>query len=316
VTRPGGGRTRTQGDANMRGNRDAIALACLAGLCLLLQPTPGTSAPPALTSLAPAGGQRGTTAGVTASGTFDAWPVKFWASDRAVSVTAGQEKGKLSVTVGKDAAPGVCWVRAFDATGASQLRPFVVGTLPEVAEVEPNDTPSKPQALGPSVVVNGKLAKAGDVDVFAVKLARGQTLVAAADANHALRSPMDAVLQVTSADGTVLEQNHDHRGVDPQVVYAAPKDGTYLVRLFAFPSQPDSSIRHFGSEACVYRLTLTTSGVIDFAAPLAVERGKEATLTLHGWNLPEPTWKLTAPEERFHPAWSATGGGVRREPSR
>jgi hypothetical protein len=272
-----------------------------------------SAAPPTLTSLFPAGGQRGTTVEVTATGTFDAWPVKPWASDTALSVTVGKEKGKLSVVVGKDAVPGVCWLRLFDDTGASQLRPFLVGTLPELAEVEPNDTPVKPQPIDQASVVNGKLAKTGDVDVFAVPLKKGQTLVAAVEANQTLRSPIDAVLQIASADGTVLEQNHDHRGLDPQLAYTATKDGTHLLRLFAFPSQPDSSIRHFGSDACVYRLTLTTGGVIDFAAPLAVERGKDAVLTLHGWNLAEPTWRWKAVEERFHPAWSATGAAVIRE---
>ena len=273
-----------------------------------------SSAPPTLTSLFPAGGQRGSTVDVTVNGSFDAWPVKAWASDTAVSVTAGKEKGKLGVVVGKDAIPGVCWVRLFDDTGASQLRPFIVGVLPEVPEAEPNDTPAKPQAVEPGVVVNGKLGKTGDVDCFAVKLKKGQTLVAAVEANHTLRAPIDAVLQVASADGNVIEQNHDHRGLDPQLAYTATRDGTCLVRLFAFPSQPDSSIRHFGSDGCIYRLTLTTGGVIDFATPLAVERGKDAALTLHGWNLSEPTWKLKATEGRFHPAWSATGGAVVREP--
>jgi hypothetical protein len=152
------------------------------------------------------------------------------------------------------------------------------------------------------------------VDVFAVALEKGQTLVATVEANHTLRAPIDAVLQVTSADGTVSDQNHDHRGLDPQLVHTAAKDGIHLVRLFAFPSQPDSSIRHFGSDASLYRLTLTTGGVIDFATPLAVERGKDASLTLHGWNLREASLRLSAAEGRIHPIWSATGGVVVREP--
>ena len=272
------------------------------------------AAPPTITGLFPAGGQRGTTVEVTATGTFDTWPTHVWASDKAVSVQAGKTKGAWAVTVGADAAPGTCWVRAYDDSGASQLRPFVIGTLPEVLEIEPNDTPANPQSVTLPAVVNGKLGKTGDVDCFAVTLKKGATLVASVEANHTLRSPMDGILQITSPDGTVLEQNHDHRGLDPQVVFTAPMGGSFLVRLFAFPSQPDSSIRHFGSEACVYRLMLTTGGVVDFVTPLAVERGREATLTYHGWNLREKQSSLPGSDVQVFPKWSATGGQVRREP--
>jgi hypothetical protein len=238
-----------------------------------------------MTSLFPAGGQVGTTVEVTAAGSFDKWPVTAWASDKAVTVAAGKDKGKLNVTIAAGATPGVVWLRMADESGASPLRPFVGGVLPEAMEKEPNDEAAKPQAVAGSCVVNGKLAKGGDVDVFAVTLAKGQTLVASLEANHRLRSPMDAVLQVASADGFVLDQDHDHHGLDPQVAFTAPKAGTFLVRIFAFPSQPDSSIRFFGSEACVYRLTLTTAGFADFPAVLAKKKGEKLKVETVGWNL-------------------------------
>jgi hypothetical protein len=97
---------------------------------------------------------------------------------------------------------------------------------------------------------------------------------------------MDAILQVLSADGFVLDQNNDFHGLDPQLAFAAPADGTYVARVFAFPSAPDSSIRFSGAETYVYRLTLTTGGFADHAEPLAV--GKDAkTVELRGWNIPD-----------------------------
>lgn len=242
------------------------------------------AATPSVTILTPAGGQRGTTVTVTAAGTLDAWPMKVWSSSPGVTATPDKEKGKFAVTIAADAPLGVAWLRFHDG-GASELRPFVVGDLPEQAEVEPNDDArTSPVVAGPKVV-NGVLAKSGDVDCFAVKLTIGQTIVASLDAHRTLRSPIDAVLQVTSADGTVLEQNHDARGLDPEVAFTAPAAGTFVVRVFAFPSAPDSSIRHFGSPACVYRLTLTTEEFVDFVSPLAVEQGKEAKIAIAGWNL-------------------------------
>jgi hypothetical protein len=284
----------------------------LCALCALCGES--SSAPPSLTSLDPPGAARGKTVGVTAAGTFDAWPVRVWCSDPAVTGTAGPAKGSLTLSVGPDATPGTCWLRLFDDAGASQLRPFVVGVLPDVAEAEPNDLPTKPQAVALPAVVNGKLAKNGDVDCFAVKLARGQTLVASVQAHEALRSPIDGVLQLLSPAGAVLDQNHDHRGLDPQIAYTAPDAGIYVVRLFAFPAQPDSSIRHYGSADAVYRLTLTTGGFVESFAPLAVERGRDAVLTLRGWNLADPTHRLPAGADRFVAAGAAKGGTVRREP--
>src|SRR5205807_332594 len=114
--------------------------------------------------------------------------------DLGIQAVAEKEKGKVRVAVGPAVVPGIYWLRFYDPTGASALRPFVVGTLPEVAEKEPNDSPTSAQPIKGHVVVNGKLEKVGDVDCYAVSLKKGQTLVAAVDAHHALRSPVDAVL--------------------------------------------------------------------------------------------------------------------------
>lgn len=258
----------------------------------LLLAAPLVAAPPAVTTLTPAGGQRGMTVNVSATGTFDQWPAKVWCDTPGVTVTAEKEKGKFAVNVAVDVPLGAVWLRFHDDSGASDLRPFIVGALPEQAEAEPNDDAKTAPAVTLPKVVNGVLAKSGDVDCFAVTLKKGQTLVASLEAHRTLRSPVDAVLQVTSADGTVIEQNHDARGLDPELAFTAPADGTYVVRVFGFPATPDSSIRHFGSPACVYRLTLTTDEFVDFVTPLAVERGKDATLALHGWNLSAKTAKL------------------------
>jgi hypothetical protein len=225
---------------------------------------------------------------VSATGTFEHWPVKVWAQGGGVDARSEKEKGKLSVTVAADAAPGLRWLRLYDEEGATALRPFVIGTLPEIVEVEPNDGPGSPHRLSAgSTTVNGRLSKAGDVDGFAVNLNRGQTLVASLDAARHLGSPMDAVLQVVSTDGFVLSQNDDDIGRDPRIVFEAPATGSYIVRLFAFPATPDSSIRFAGGSAYVYRLTLTTGGYLDYAFPLAIDRGGSQTVEAIGWNIPK-----------------------------
>lgn len=264
----------------------SLRLAPALGL-VLLTAVSAPAAPPTLTYLFPAGGQRGQTVAVTAGGSFERWPVQAWADHPGIQVTAAKAKGNLSVTVRPDVPPGTHWLRVHDGQGASVLRAFIVGDLPEVAEQEPNDDPRKPQKLSAAAtVVNGRLGRPGEVDCFAVSLRQGQTLVAAVEANRLLGSPMDAVLQVLSADGFVLDQNNDYCGLDPQIVFAVPKDGAYVIRVFAFPAVPDAAIRLAGGETFIYRLTVTTGGFVDHAVPLAVARSQPGMVELAGWNIP------------------------------
>jgi hypothetical protein len=277
--------------------------------------SPVFAAPPNPTYLYPAGAQRGSTVNVLVAGTFDRWPVRIWADASGIDAKALKDKGKLTVTVAANVVPGTHWLRFHDDEGASALRPFIVGTLPEVMEQEPNDDPKKPQVLASSLMtVNGRLEKPGDVDCFAVKLTKGQTLVASLLANRVLGSPMDGIMQVVSADGFVLAENNDYHDLDPQIVFTAPANGTYIVRLFAFPLVPDSSIRFAGAETFIYRLTLTTGPFAEHAFPLAVPRSSPGQVELIGWNLPDAARKVAVKGEIvFHPL-AALPVSIRLEP--
>jgi hypothetical protein len=260
----------------------------LSGLLLLCASFVHAAAP-TLTGLYPAGGQRGTTIEGFAIGTFDSWPVQFWTNSPLITVTPGKDKGKLSIKLSKELVPGTYWLRCYDAQGASGLRPFIVGTLPEAMEVEPNDTQAKSQVASLPVVINGKLNRNGDLDSYAVTLKKGDTLVASIESHHVLRSAADMVMQLTNANGTVLAQNHDYHGLDPQLHFTATEAGTYYVRLFAFPANPDSSIRYSGGELYFYRLTLTTGPFVDHALPLAISVKEPTIVRLLGWNLGSQT---------------------------
>ena len=235
----------------------------------------------------PLGVRRGDNVEVSVGGNFPKWPVSVWVDRPGVTAAAGEEKGKLSVTAAADATPGVYWMRLYDSDAAAAPRPFVVGTLEEALEKEPNNAPGEAQAVGSSIVVNGRLSPGGDVDVFGVQLAKDQTLVASLVAHETLGSPVDAVLQIVEPRGNVLAYNHDHGGLDPQIAFVAPADGPYLVRVFGFPSSPNSSIGFSGNDAYVYRLTLSVGGFVDYPWPLAVAGGAETSVELFGWNIPE-----------------------------
>jgi hypothetical protein len=123
---------------------------------------------------------------------------------------------------------------------------------------------------------------------------------------------MDAVLQICSRDGFVLVQNEDARGLDPLLVFDAPSDGTFIVRTFAFPSQPNSTIAFAGAENYVYRLTVTTGAVLDHTLPLSLRADEPTEVRLFGWNLADAAGQTIAPRAAgefaavFHPEAAGT----------
>lgn len=273
-----------------------IQYACISlRSCTLLLATVcvASAAPPEVSSLIPTGITRGQTAEIIAGGNLGGtWPLQAWTDSPGLTIECLADRGKLKVTAAADARLGLAWLRLISDEGASSPRPFFVGSLPEAAEVEPNNSFKERQQLSALAVVSGKLQKQNDVDVFSIPVQAGQTLVASLIGNEIIGSPMDAVLQICTESGTVLAQEHDSRGLDPQVAYAAPQSGNYLVRIFAFPSEPNSTIAFAGGDNYLYRLTITTGGFADHALPLAVERGKPAHLILQGWNLASPATPL------------------------
>src|SRR5690606_10233364 len=206
-----------------------------------------------------------------------------WSSLEGVTFEFPEKGETFKLVLPENAEPGLGWIRIFNAEGTSSLLPIQIGLLPEISETEPNNTVSD---AGPieslPVTVNGVLHRGGEVDTFSVSLKKDETLVASLAAHEVLGSPVDAVLQLLTSDGYVAEQNHDHHGEDPQIVFTAPADATYLVRVFAFPAEPDSSIAFFGGESSVYRLTLTTGGFISHVLPPHGDVKQPAAI---GWNL-------------------------------
>lgn len=250
------------------------------------------AAPPQLKHFFPAGAQVGKTVDIEAHGKFDSWPVQAWVDRPGLTLSPKETKGALAVTVAANATPGVYWLRLYGAEGTSSPAPLVVGSLPETNEQEPNDSPAKSQKLAsPNVIVNGRLQRQGDVDTFAVRVEKGQTLAAEIEAHRTLASPLDAVLEVVSPDGFVLAHNDDDQGMDPRIVFTVPANGIYLVRTFGFPATPNSTIALAGDDALVYRLTMTVDGFLDYSLPLAVT-AENQQVEAHGWNLPEETRRL------------------------
>jgi len=255
--------------------------------CLAVCSSARAGESPAIDRLTPPGGQRGTSFEVKLAGKAGDGDLKVISEADSVALVLGEKRDTATITIAPTARPGIHWIRFANPSGSTELKPFLVGLIPEAAEVEPNDkiANAQPAAL-PSVTINGVLEKSRDVDTYAVQLTKGQTLVATMLANEILASPMDAVLQVSNARGTVVAQNNDDTDLDPGLAFTAPSDGTWFVRAFAFSSAPNSTIQFAGAADYVYRLTLSTGPVVEHTSPVVkFAEDAETSFSLHGWNL-------------------------------
>lgn len=291
----------------------------MAGLLFLGFTLPAQAQAPEVSFFTPSGVQRGTkttlkwigSAGKDACSAVTAWP--------GLALEPGAKPDELVVTVSADAPPGVAEVWVKNSDGVAPPRALFVTDTPEVAEVEPNEHWRKaqklvggegqPASLDSGVAITGVFGKSGDVDVFAVPLEAGRTLVATVESRR-LDAPTDPVIQIVSPTGFVLEQNDDDHGFDPLLAFTATETGTYFVRMFAFPATPDTAIRFSGGATWGYRLTLSTGPVGSHVLPLGRpgpanvgEAVPDAAFDVGivGWNLPGGVTRLPFGVAPFKP---------------
>ena len=174
---------------------------------------------PRLTSIFPLGGQAGKLPKLKMDG---------WNLDSA-KLTAPRE----------DAKPGIHWVTAKVGNKVSNRVPFLIDTLPECFDAEPNNYLTKAQKVTLPTIVNGRIDRSDDWDVFEVDGKAGETIVAEVHARR-LDSPMDSMLKLTDAKGKILAFNDDHEdpGVglnthhaDSYLMFKLPADGKYFVHV-------------------------------------------------------------------------------------
>jgi hypothetical protein len=205
---------------------------------------------PCLTDIFPLGGRRGETTRVELHG------FNLGAETLEIAVPA-DSAARRDVTVSRG---GI----------TSNALPFAVGDLPEIRRLEPdsapNPGPAQPQKVAVPCVINGRIARPGEVHSFAFSVAAGRQLVMEVHARR-LESPLDSVLTLLDARGQELAENDDT--VDPEfplmlhhadarLQYTFAAAGQYVLRLrdaqgkggeeYAYrlvmaPPEPDFSVR-------------------------------------------------------------------------
>jgi ribosomal protein L40E len=157
----------------------------------------------------------------------------------------------------KDAKPGIHLVAANNGKFISNYAPFVLDTLPECLEREPNDEPSKAQKVQMPIIINGRIDRPGDWDVFEVEGKSNETIIAEVTARR-LGSPLDSFLKVSRADGKIIALNDDHFDAasglntdhaDSYLMVKLPADGKYFIHI--------GSTRRQGGKENAYRLRIS-----------------------------------------------------------
>ena len=174
---------------------------------------------PFITSIFPLGGRVGTAA---------APAIKGW-----------NLEGAELAPPPSDAPAGLFRLMATRRDLVSNPLPFALDTLPECLEQEPNDTLAQAQKVTLPVIINGRMDRPGDWDVFQFKGKSNDTIVAEISARR-LDSPLDSVLKLTDASGKLLAFNDDGEDLedginthhaDSYLMASLPADGTYYVHL-------------------------------------------------------------------------------------
>ena len=157
----------------------------------------------------------------------------------------------------QDAGPGIHMVAARRDALVSNTMPFALDTLSEAFDKEPNNDAPHAQKVQLPVIINGRIDRPDDWDVFQITGKAGDSIVAEVQARR-LDSPLDSILKLTDAAGNVLAMNDDHddpgygvntHPADSYLLFKLPADGAYYVHL--------GDTARNGGEEYAYRLRLS-----------------------------------------------------------
>jgi hypothetical protein len=253
-------------------------------LALLVFSWGAGAASPQLTRIVPRGGQRGTEVVLNFDGQRLADAQEVLLYEPGLTVTkieqptekklAGKQV-KVTVKIAPDARVGEYQMRLRTATGISELKTFWVGTMPIVAEKEPNGDFKTPQAIPLDVTVAGVIENE-DQDYFVIEAKKGQRVTAEIEGMRLGEAPFDPHLAILDEKRFELTADDDSPLLrqDSVVSIVAPRDGKYILEL------RDSA--YGGSGSSFYRLHVGTFPRPRVVYPPGGQVGKTVEVTYVG----------------------------------
>jgi hypothetical protein len=264
------------------------------------QATIGQMSPPAIRGVKPAYATPGETVKLTIQGSDLDRATALSFDDpryRAVVESASRDQVVASFSVPKDVIPGPIHFRLVAPGGLSNAaRIEVTRSVTTLIESEPNDGFRKPQVVRPPCTIEGNIRNGNDVDVFAVDVREGETLVAEAVAERA-GSTLDALVTIFDPNGRELATVDDLFGHDAAVSARALKAGRYYVQIVDADGRKRDGMAEAKLQANrTYRLSVGTIALITSVDPPGLRRREATRLRLTGANVPRETI-LTVPAE-------------------
>jgi hypothetical protein len=191
---------------------------------------------------------------------------------------------------------------------------FALDDWPETAEREPNDSIALAQRVSLPCVINGRIVRPGDVDVFKFEGRAGQELVAEVQARR-LGSPLDSQLKLTDAAGRQIAFNDDFEDkgagltthqADSRLEVTLATNGTYYLQL--------SDAQHQGGGEFAYRLRLSAPQP-DFAlravpSSVTLRGGASAPLTVYALRKDGFTNAISIALSDAPPGFTVSGGRI------
>jgi hypothetical protein len=240
------------------------------------------AAPPKVTGTAPFGAQRGRATEVTfrGSGLGDhprlVAPFGFRIEEH-VGKDSAASSWKVGLTVDAGTAVGIYPIRVVTEMGVSNPILFAVGQVPQLAEVESNNTVDTAQPIPNPILVEGE-CPGNDEDFFRFRGRKGDRVVVDASCCR-IGSEVDPMIRLTTADGRFVAAADDAPGLftDAYVTAVLPEDGEYVLEFC------DS--RFAGMGRVVYRLLIGTVPFAREVFPLSVLRGQNVAMALSGGTL-------------------------------
>lgn len=271
----------------------------LVGVSLAALVMTGQAQAPRLSSISPAGAQRGSEVELKLYGArLDKAPEIVFV-EKGLSVakieSAKTNQIKARVKVAADCALGEHQLRVRTATGVSELRTVWIGVYTNVAEAETNNTIKQAQRVASGVTINGS-AGAEDVDFFRIEAKKGQRVSVEVEAMRLGRAMLDPFISIRDADGKVLAQADDTTllAQDAFVSIVAPRDGAYFVEM------RDST--YSGNGSLDYRLHIGAFPRPSMIFPLGGKAGEEVSFKFIGDPAGEFSQKVKLPsaaDEKF-----------------
>jgi hypothetical protein len=280
----------------------ALAVPLLAGALPAFAQAPALKEAPRIKSVFPPGVRRGSATGITLVGENLEPGSRLLVSGEGVEATVtgvatttvtppkeGESPAKdapapkeetsmvIQLQVAADAAPGPRELRVLGPNGASNAARVTIGTLPEIAEKEPNNKPEEAQPLTDlPVTVNGRIDALGDVDRFRFHAGVGETWVfdLGAASHH---SALTGFMTLRDAADQELASEMETLGQDPRLIHTFEKAGDYTIAV--------RDLEYRGDPSATYRLSIGQLPAVTRVLPLGLPRGQTTTLQLAGVNL-------------------------------